>query len=58
MARKPFQSDLSREERRLIRKWKCGVLIVYAVLALVLAGFSALKAGVGATGEVVATQGK
>jgi hypothetical protein len=58
MARKPFQYDLSLEDRHFIRKWKFGVLIAYAVLALALAGFSALKAGVRTAGEVVAAEEK
>jgi hypothetical protein len=37
-----FQRDLTTEERRVVRKWALGMLLIYSACALTIFGFVSL----------------
>jgi hypothetical protein len=40
---KPFRSRLTAEDRRVVRNWARGVVIVYGASALIVLGFASLS---------------
>jgi hypothetical protein len=56
MMRKSFRYVPTAEERRVTRRWTCGVLVVYGALALAIFGVAGLRHHLaGGSGDVAST---